>query len=156
MCSPSEGVDVEDLLDLLDERSQPKTTEDSTFRLFGLKWTGADAGKLREAADQLLALLQADGGWAQIRSRSADVYATAEALVALHQAGGIRVDNPVWRRGVKYLMRRRTNANGNSVEPSPPLPETSQREPSFPIGISSFAGSKNQVTSPTQGQCQPA
>ncbi len=86
------------------EKAQPKTTEDFTFRLFGLKWTGADAGKLREAADQLLALQQADGGWAQIRSRSTDAYATAEALVALHQAGGISADNPAWRRGVKYLL----------------------------------------------------
>ena len=86
------------------EKAQPKTTEDFTFHLFGLKWTGADSAKLREAADQLLALRQDDGGWAQIRSRSTDAYATAEALVALHEAGGIPVDNPVWRRGIKYLL----------------------------------------------------
>ncbi len=86
------------------ENVEPKTTEDYTFRLFGLEWTEADHEKLSEAADQLLALQHDDGGWAQIRSRSTDAYATGEALVALHEAGGIPVDNPAWRRGLKYLL----------------------------------------------------
>ena len=86
------------------EQAQTKTTEDFTFRLFGLKWTGADQAMLGEAADQLLALQQDDGGWAQIRSRSTDAYATAEALVALHEAGGIPVEHSAWRRGLKYLL----------------------------------------------------
>jgi len=86
------------------EKTRPRTTEDFTFRLFGLGWTGADSDKLREAAEQLLALQQDDGGWAQIRSRSTDAYATAEALVALRRAGHIPIDNPEWQRGLKYLV----------------------------------------------------
>lgn len=87
------------------ENYQPKTTEDFTSRLFGLNWTGADDDKLGEAAHQLLALQQDDGGWAQIRSRPTDAYATAVSLVALHQAGGVSVDDPAWRRGLKYLLK---------------------------------------------------
>ena len=87
------------------EKTQPKTTEDLTFLLFGLKWTGAEEDKLRVASDQLLALQQDDGGWAQIRSRPTDAYATAVSLVALHKAGGVSVDAPVWRRGIKYLLK---------------------------------------------------
>jgi hypothetical protein len=33
-----------------------------------------------------------------------DAYATGTALVALHQAGGLRTAEPAYRRGVRYLV----------------------------------------------------
>ena len=43
----------------------PRTTEDHTFRLLGLGWAGASAAERSQAAQGLLALERANGGWAQ-------------------------------------------------------------------------------------------
>lgn len=82
----------------------PKTHEDKVFRLFGLKWSGADKGDVQKAADLLLGEQRSDGGWAQLADRASDAYATGQALVALHQAGGVPVTHVVYARGVKYLL----------------------------------------------------
>src|SRR5207244_7224771 len=42
-------------------KTQPRTTEDSTFRLLGLRWTAADENTRQKAARQLLAEQRADG-----------------------------------------------------------------------------------------------
>ena len=36
---------------------------------------------------------------------SSDAFATAQALVALHDGAGMPVNDPVWQRGVQYLLR---------------------------------------------------
>src|SRR5262249_10167341 len=45
-----------------------------------------------------------DGGWAQRDGMESDAYATGSALVALHRAGGLATDDPVYRRGLSYLL----------------------------------------------------
>lgn len=84
--------------------SQPADTEDKTFHLFGLKWSGAPAKAIRKATKSLLAEQGEDGGWSQLPGMDSGVYATAEVLVALHEAGGVAVDRPAYRRGIKFLL----------------------------------------------------
>jgi hypothetical protein len=36
---------------------------------------------------------------------ASDAYATATALVALHQAGGVSTDDPVYQRGLQWLLQ---------------------------------------------------
>ncbi len=84
--------------------ARPKTTEDKAFRLCGLKWTGAPAKDIQAAADALIALQHDDGGWAQLPDGASDAYATGQALVALHQAGGMPTLDSVYRRGAFYLV----------------------------------------------------
>src|SRR5262249_54817918 len=84
--------------------AQPKTTEDLTFRLFGLYWTGANANDVKGAAQQLLAIQDADGGWAQLPGMQSDAYSTGEALAALQECVGILPEDSAYQRGLRFLL----------------------------------------------------
>jgi len=86
-------------------KSQPRTTEDRTFQLLGLLWTGADANARQKAAQQLLAEQRADGGWAQLPALASDAYSTGEALFALREAAGLSASNPEYQRGLRFLLK---------------------------------------------------
>ena len=83
----------------------PATTDDKAYRLFGLRWTQSEAGLIRKAADLLLKEQNSDGGWSQLRGLNSDAYATGLVLVALHEAGGLRIADRAYRRGVQYLLQ---------------------------------------------------
>jgi ankyrin repeat protein len=83
----------------------PRDTEERTYRLLGLFWAHADRTLLAEAARALAATQQSDGGWNSLDGRSSDAYSTGEALVALHDAGGISVSDTGWRRGIEFLLK---------------------------------------------------
>lgn len=85
-------------------KTEAKDTEDRAFRLLGLKESGADAREVRAAAWELLKTQRADGGWAQLDGGRGDAYATGTALVALHDAGGMKPDAPAYRAGVAFLL----------------------------------------------------
>lgn len=85
-------------------QAQPHDTEGFAFRLFGLYWAGASSNELSRAAHELAALERPDGGWGQLPHMESDAYSTGEALVALHEAGGVPVTDPAWRKGLKYLL----------------------------------------------------
>jgi hypothetical protein len=86
------------------EKATPVTNQDHAFRLLGLGWGGAPASAIREEAKSLAALQRADGGWSQLPAMSSDAYATGEALFALGSAGRMAVSDPVFRKGVEYLL----------------------------------------------------
>jgi len=81
---------------------RPRTSEERAMRLLGLVWAGADASLIRDAASQLAAQQQADGGWAQLDTLSSDAYATGQAVYALHKAG--QLSAPALQKGVRFLM----------------------------------------------------
>lgn len=83
------------------EKTAAQTTEDRVFRLQALRAAGADvAGALAD----LLRTQRDDGGWAQLETMGTDAYATATALVALHRAGGIPVNEGEYQRGIAWLL----------------------------------------------------
>jgi ankyrin repeat protein len=86
------------------EKATPVTNQDHAFRLMGLAWGGAQASSIREEAKSLAALQRADGGWSQLPGMVSDAYATGEALYALGSAGRMSVSDPVFRKGVEYLL----------------------------------------------------
>ena len=86
-------------------KAAAKDTEDRVFRLMALKEAGADATDVAAAAWALLRTQRADGGWAQLDNGASDAYATGAALVALHQAGGLKTDSPAYRSGMAYLLK---------------------------------------------------
>jgi ankyrin repeat protein len=86
------------------ETHEAKATEEQAYRLIGLKWAGADRTALQRFARELKAVQREDGGWGALPGRTSDVYATAQALVALRE-GGVGDIDPAWRRGVEYLMK---------------------------------------------------
>jgi ankyrin repeat protein len=84
---------------------EPHATEERVFQLLGLHWAGAEQRTLARVAEELQATQQDDGGWSSLDGRPSDAYSTGQALIALHDAGGIPVSNSSWKRGIDYLVR---------------------------------------------------
>lgn len=85
-------------------KANAKDNEDCAFRLLALKEAGAEPRDVQSAAWELLKAQRADGGWAQLDSGTSDAYATGSALVALHDAGGMKPDAPAYRAGLAFLL----------------------------------------------------
>jgi hypothetical protein len=85
--------------------TQAKDTEDSVFRLWGLHAAGVEPIALQPAAQELVRSQRSDGGWGQTETMESDAYATGSALVALHEAGKLATTDPVYQRGVDYLVK---------------------------------------------------
>ena len=85
------------------ESREARATEDHAYKLIGLKWAGAARAALQRLARELKAAQHPDGGWGALPGRESDVYATAQALVALRE-GGVGDIDPGWRKGVDYLL----------------------------------------------------
>jgi hypothetical protein len=80
-------------------------TEERAMQLLGLYWSGADRSIISERAKILIGSQKPDGGWSQREGFSSDAYATGQALYALHVAANVSNSDPVFRRGVEYLLR---------------------------------------------------
>ena len=59
----------------------------------------------REIGTRLDDAAARDGGWSQLPLVESDAYATGQALYALHVAGRMSVNDPVYRKGIDYLLR---------------------------------------------------
>lgn len=84
--------------------AEPSDTQDESFKLLGLVWSGAPAAEISAGVKRVLALQRADGGWAQLPTMGSDAYATGQALYAL-QAGGVSSPSEAYRKGAAYLLR---------------------------------------------------
>ena len=60
---------------------------------------------IERAARALAATQREDGGWSQLSGMGSDAYASGQALYALNTAGRIAVSDPVYQKGVRYLLR---------------------------------------------------
>jgi ankyrin repeat protein len=118
-------------------RAVPATTEDRTFQLLGLHWAAAKPEAIHEAAAMLAREQRSDGGWAQIPSLSSDAYATGQALVALRESGAITVSDPVYTRGVRFLLSTQ-HADGSWLVKTRALPIQPHFESGFPHGPDQF------------------
>jgi squalene-hopene cyclase-like protein len=86
------------------ERTTAKDTEDRVFRLWAMQRAGCGVETLRAGARELIDKQREDGGWAQNEDMKSDAYATGTALAVLHKAAGLATNDPVYQRGVKYLL----------------------------------------------------
>ncbi len=82
----------------------PRSTEDRTMQLLGLKWANTERRSLDDPLKKLLALQRQDGGWAQTPQLASDAYATGQVLYTLHELG-VPSTEAAYRRGVTYLLR---------------------------------------------------
>ena len=83
----------------------PATNEARAGQLLGLAWAGVARDRIVAASNALAAEQRADGGWAQLPSLASDAYATGLTLVALHDGGAMATSDPVYQRGVAFLLR---------------------------------------------------
>ncbi|MBZ5623439.1 MAG: ankyrin repeat domain-containing protein [Acidobacteriia bacterium] len=84
--------------------AKPLTNDDSAMQLAGLYWAGVDPGKVRSAGRFLIGRQRADGGWSSNRNLASDAFATGESLWALKESGVLNPSDPVYQKGVKYLL----------------------------------------------------
>jgi hypothetical protein len=104
---PSEKADTERALARAAawlEAAKPSTTQDRAFHLLGLAWSNAKPAVIAAAAKSLTAAQRADGGWNQLPTMGSDAYATGQALYALNVAARMQAADPVYAKGVKYLL----------------------------------------------------
>jgi len=83
--------------------ANPRTTEDRSMQLLGLKWANADRRSLEDPLKRLMALQHSDGGWAQTPNLASDAYATGQVLYTMHELG-IPATDPAYRSGVAFLL----------------------------------------------------
>ena len=83
----------------------PQSTEDRVMQILGLKWAGVQAPLRETRMKDLIALQRSDGGWAQTPYLASDAYATGQVLYMLHETDVSTTDDPVFRRGVEFLLR---------------------------------------------------
>lgn len=121
----------------------PRTTEERTFQLLGLAWVGAETQILQKASDQLLAEQRPDGGWSQLPTRDSDAYSTGEVLVALHEAGGLPIQQAAYQKGVRFLLKTQA-ADGSWLVKTRILHPADVSPPYFESG---FPYGKNQFIS---------
>ena len=118
-------------------KTTARETEDHVFRLRSLHVAGAPRDEIRDAAQELLKMQRADGGWAQLASLNSDAYATGTALVALHQAGGVATGDPAYRNGLRFLLAKQLD-DGSWHVPTRSTPIQAYYESGYPHGEDQF------------------
>ncbi len=111
--------------------------EDRVFRLWALRRAGAEDKEVEAAARELIQAQRPDGGWAQTDTLKSDAYATGTALVALEQAAGLAPADPVYQRGVRFLLAAQL-ADGTWHVRSRSKPFQTYFESGFPHGKDQF------------------
>ena len=86
-------------------QAKPVYNEDSVMQILGLKWAGDQSNAGSAFVRKLIAQQMPDGGWAQTENLRSDAYATGQSLLAIHEAGGMKTSDPVYQRGVQFLLR---------------------------------------------------
>lgn len=111
--------------------------EDRVFRLRALDLVEADADVISAAASDLLDRQRDDGGWSQLDDHESDPYATATALVALHQTGWLQATDEACLRGTAYLLgTQQEDGSWHVVSRSDPF--QTYYETGFPHGSDQF------------------
>jgi ankyrin repeat protein/mono/diheme cytochrome c family protein len=87
------------------ETAHPRTTQDRVFHALALSWANEGSETARRSTRALVHLQRIDGGWSQMIGMESDAYATGQALFALHLVGGMPASDPVYRKGIEYLLR---------------------------------------------------
>jgi hypothetical protein len=86
-------------------KAKPVSSEDYAMQILGLKWSGASTATIQSYARKVLERQGADGGWAQNPNLASDAYATGQTLYALVESGCLNTTDPVYQRGVQYLVK---------------------------------------------------
>jgi hypothetical protein len=70
----------------------------------GLGFAGRAPDELGTLVDRLRKDQREDGGWSQLPNLTSDAWATGQTLVALRVAGGLPVSDPIYQRGLEFLL----------------------------------------------------
>ena len=119
------------------KKTEPKSTEDHAFKVFGLHWGDEKAEEKQTAAKSLLDLQSTDGGWSQTPDMKSDAYATGLAMSALRRSGALPARSPQYKSGVKWLLDNQ-EPDGSWRVKTRSKPIQKYFESSFPHGKDQF------------------
>ena len=115
-----------------------KSSEDRASKLLGLMWAKASLADRKKAAEAIRADQHSDGGWSQTPDLQSDAYATGQALYALHEGAGVPVTDPLYQKGVKFLLRTQ-DEDGSWFVNKRAFPANNYFDSGFPHGQSQYS-----------------
>jgi ankyrin repeat protein len=116
---------------------EPITTEDRTFQILGLIWSGERQNAVAKHVESLVQMQREDGGWSQLPTKASDAYATGEVLVSVLQSNlATRFARNI-RRGIDFLLSTQQDDGSWFVE-SRSMPVQPYFDSGFPHVRSQF------------------
>ena len=113
--------------------------EERAMQLNGLADAGATAAERAPFVKSLQAAQNQDGSWSLLPGYPGEAYATGEALYALHVSGNVPVKDPVYEKGVRWLIGNQLD-DGSWFMPTRAVPvQPHTFESGFPHGWHQFA-----------------
>jgi hypothetical protein len=109
------------------------------MQLLGLADAGATVSERAPFVKALKISQNADGSWSLLSGYPGEAYATGEALYALYNAGQVPTQDPVYARGIEWLLRNQLS-DGSWFMPTRAVPvQPHTFESGFPHGWHQFA-----------------
>jgi ankyrin repeat protein len=119
--------------------AKASSAEERAMQLNGLADAGASTAERAPFVAALKAAQNEDGSWSQLPVMPGDAYATGETLYALHVSGAVSTQDPVYRKGVQWLLSNQL-ADGSWFMPTRAVPvQPHTFESGFPHGWHQFA-----------------
>ena len=113
--------------------------EERAMQLLGLADSGATASERAPFVKTLKSSQNPDGSWSLLPGYPGEAYATGEALYALHIAGDVQSHDPVFVKGIEWLLRNQLS-DGSWFMPTRAVPvQPHTFESGFPHGWHQFA-----------------
>jgi ankyrin repeat protein len=113
--------------------------EERAMQLNGLADAGATAAERSPFVQSLKAAQNHDGSWSLLPGYPGEAYATGEALYALHVSGELSTNDPVYEKGVRWLLGNQLD-DASWFMPTRAVPvQPHTFESGFPHGWHQFA-----------------
>jgi hypothetical protein len=115
------------------------SSEEHAMQLNGLADAGASPSERAPFVSALKAAQAEDGSWSVLPGIPGEAYATGEILYALHVSGNVPTTDPVYQKGIRWLLRNQL-ADGSWFMPARAVPvQPHTFESGFPHGWHQFA-----------------
>jgi ankyrin repeat protein len=113
--------------------------EERAMQLNGLADAGGTAAERAPFLQSLKGAQNQDGSWSLLPGYGGEAYATGEALYALHVSGDVATNDPVYEKGVRWLLGNQLD-DGSWFMPTRAVPvQPHTFESGFPHGWHQFA-----------------
>jgi ankyrin repeat protein len=117
--------------------AKPYSLEERVMQLNALADARASAAEREPFVKALKAAQNQDGSWSQLPGVRPDAYATGETLYALHVSGNVPTSDPMYQKGVQWLLKNQLD-DGSWFVPTRAIPVQPHTFESFTNGWHQF------------------